>query len=100
MPDYEIPTGGIGVHEITLVANTQIYVWFADDLPQVEIVSHDGAAPVYFTVDGTNATVAGVGCYVVPPAIGSIVTEPPTAGPTRVHVISAGTPKISVCRAA
>ncbi|WP_069883546.1 hypothetical protein [Streptomyces luteocolor] len=98
MADYTLGANDWGVHGITLVANQVDTVQFADDVDEIEILSHDGAAPIYFTVDGTAPAVEGRGSRVLPAAISSAMIEPPTSGPTVVKVVSAGTPKISVMR--
>jgi hypothetical protein len=70
------------------------------DYDQVEVLNRDGTAEIYFTVDGTEPTVGGTGCEVLPAAMGSIVVAAPNApgagGGTVVKCISTGTPKVSV----
>jgi hypothetical protein len=66
------------------------------DLEQVEVVSLDGLAPIYFTIDGSAPTVAGAKTYVIPAAIGSKVVAVPTSGATVVRLISVGGPTYSV----
>ncbi|GAA4824475.1 hypothetical protein [Streptomyces ziwulingensis] len=98
MPSYTVQADEWGVHGITLEAGTVTTVHFPDDVTEIEILSHDGAAPIYFTVDATNPQVEGRASRVIPASISSAQVEPPTAGPTVVKMISAGTPKISVTR--
>lgn len=71
---------------------------FADPpKPRVEVLNVDGAAAVYFTTNGTDPTVGGDGCHVLPAAIGAVEVNDETAGSTSVvKLISAGTPKVSV----
>lgn len=95
MPTVTVPAGQIGAHALALVANTVTEVDFADDLDRVEVVS-DGAAAVYFTVDGSAPTVAGTNTYFLPAALGAKEVHPPTGGGTKVRLISAGTPTVSV----
>ena len=98
MADYTIEAGEWGVHGITLSAATICTIQFPDDVDEIEVLSHDGAAPIYFTVDGTNPAVEGRASRVIPASISSAQVQPPTAGPTVVKLISAGTPKVSVTR--
>jgi len=98
--DYTIQPGEWGVHGITLTAATVCTIAFPDDVNEIEVLSHDGTAPIYFTVDGTDPVVEGRGSRVIPAAISSAQVEPPTAGPTIVKLTSAGTPRISVMRTA
>ncbi|MFF3998531.1 hypothetical protein ACFYX8_35145 [Streptomyces cyaneofuscatus] len=98
MADYTIQPGEWGIHGVTLAAATVCTIRFPDDVDEIEVLSHDGAAAVYFTVDGTTPVVEGRGSRVIPAAISSAQVEPPTAGPTTVKLISAGTPRISVMR--
>lgn len=95
MPTYAVPAGDIGAHALALTANTVTEVDFADDLDRVEVVT-DGAAAVYFTVDGSVPTIAGTNTYFLPAALGAKEAHPPTGGGTKVRLISAGTPTVSV----
>lgn len=64
---------------------------------QVEVLSVDGGAEVYFTTNGEDPTVGGDGCYLLPAAICTLTVDDGTPGPTStVKLISAGTPRISV----
>ncbi len=64
---------------------------------RLEVLNVDGAAAVYFTIDGTTPTVGGNGCHVLPAAINSVELSDTTAGSTTtVKLISAGTPRVSV----
>jgi hypothetical protein len=98
MANHTVDAGNIGVHDVTLTADTVDTVTFEDDLRYVEIISHDGTAAIYFTVDGSTPTVAGANCYVYPPAIGVVKAQSPQQGETVVKLISSGTPTISVCK--
>ncbi|GGM75644.1 hypothetical protein GCM10012275_52930 [Longimycelium tulufanense] len=100
MPTVNIAAGKVGAHGITLSANVETDVQFADDLVAVEVLSHDGAAAVYLTVDGSAPAVEGDNCHVLPAVVGAIQLEPPTYTGTRVRMISAGTPTLSVMRMA
>lgn len=98
MAAYTVPSGHIGVHAKTLVANTQDTVTFTGaDLAEVEVLS-DGDADIYVRIGSGNATVAGTDCHRLPAALGSTVLSVPTTGDTVVKLISAGTPEYSVSR--
>lgn len=99
MAAHTVAAGQIGVYEVTLTAATVDTVTFDDDVDTVEVLSHDGAAAVYFTVDGSTPTVAGKGCWMLPAAASSATVDVGTAGDTVVKLISAGTPKVSISRA-
>jgi hypothetical protein len=92
---HTVAADEIGAHSKTLGANTVDTVNFADDVKQIEVVS-DGAAELYFTVDGTAPTVGGAKCYYLP-AFGGAREVPVHTGGT-VKLISSGTPKYSVAR--
>ena len=98
MASHTIADGEWGIHNVTLTAGAEDTFTFPDDVTEVEVLSHDGAATIYFTVDGTAATITGRHCRILPAAVSSVTAEPPTAGPTVVRVISSGTPTISVTR--
>lgn len=98
MASYTVQAGEWGVHGITLEAGTVTTVHFPDDVDEIEVLSHDGAAPIYFTVDGTTPVVEGRASRIIPASISAATVQPPTAGPTVVKLISAGTPKVSVTR--
>ena len=87
MPDSE---------HITLTASTVATVTLDADYNFVEVVNVDGAAAVYFTVDGATPTIAGAGTIVLPAAISGIEVQPWTSGLTTIKLISSGTPKVAV----
>lgn len=60
--------------------------------PLVEVLNRDASSPLYFTADGTAATVEGAGTYVVP-AGGALTVEIEAA---TVSVISAAAVAYSV----
>lgn len=81
---------------VTLVAATVATLTFDEDFPEVEVMNVTGTSPVYFRFDGTNPTVGGAGCHVVPAIAGTTVRRKPrTSGATVVKLISAGTPSVS-----
>lgn len=85
----------------TLVANTVTTVTMDDDYDRIEVVSRDGAAEVWFTVDGATPTVDGNDQHLLPAAVGGLQVA---AGSTNaaprtsvvVKLISSGTPKVYV----
>jgi len=82
---------------LTLSADTVATVAFDEDFEWVEVLNLTGTADVYFRADGQAPGVAATGSEVVGAAIGAALTVAvPTAGPTMVKLISAGTPKIAV----
>lgn len=80
----------------TLVAATVTTFTFDVDYNSVEVLNVDGAAAVYFTVDGTTPAVATTGSHVLPAAIGGLQIFPPTGTVSVVKLISGGTPTVSV----
>jgi len=81
---------------VTLVANTVSTVTLDADYDNVEVVSVDGTAAVYFTVNGATPTVAGNGTVVLPAAIGAVSLQPYGPELATIKLISAGTPKVAV----
>ena len=92
-------TGEVGA-SFTLAASTVDTVTLDFDAPVVEVVNRDGAAEVWYTLDGSTPTVAGKNCYYLPAAQAVDRREPPTAGATVVKLISSGTPAVRVQRGA
>jgi hypothetical protein len=87
----------------TLTANSATEVDVGDDAAdtfkreqEVEVLNRDGAAEIWFTVDGSTPTVAGDNCYCLPAAIGALKVAVAVDGPAPVKLISSGTPKYCV----
>ena len=96
MASYAVAASEVGVHDKALVAATVDTVTFDRDCDEVEVIA-DGAAAVYFTVDGSAPTVAGNNTHVLPAgAVGRRRVVVPTSGDTVVKLISSGTPRYSV----
>lgn len=100
MANYTVAVGAVAVHDKQLAANVADKVTFTgQDLDVVEILS-DGAAAIFVAFGAAAVpTVGGPNCYQIPAAAGSSVFRVHTSGDTVVHLISAGTPTYSVCRA-
>jgi hypothetical protein len=81
---------------VTLAANTVATLTLPTAFLLVEVMNVTGTAEVYFRFDGTDPTVGGDGCQVLPAAIGSVELRPETVTPTVVKLVSSGTPKVSV----
>lgn len=80
----------------TLVAATVTTVTLTDlEYEQLEVMNVDGAAAIYFRVDGVSPTVAGDDCEVIPATISVLRVATPSVD-NEVRLISAGTPKYSV----
>lgn len=82
----------------TLTAATVDTITLDADYVSVEIVNRDGSAEIYATVDtGITPAVGGVGCDVLPAAIGSLIIDASAYGPpTTLKLISSGTPAYTV----
>lgn len=103
MTAYSIAAGKLAAHAKSLAANTEDIVSFAGNARtgsyrNVDILVHSGTAPVYFTTDGSTATVAGDNCYVVLPGNAAQVS-PSLAGAGAIHLISAAAAVYSVSEA-
>lgn len=79
-----------------LAASTVDTVTLDGDYDQVEVVNRDGAAEIYFTVDGPPPTVAGDGTQVLPASISGVVVAAHADSDTVVRLISPGAPSYSV----
>lgn len=82
----------------TLTASTVATVTLTRDFQRVEVLNVTGSAAIYFTVDGSNPTVAGDDTYVVPAVTGASFSAPANASgsTTVVKLISSGTPGYAV----
>lgn len=98
MATHTVAQSDIAKHGITLTAGVVDTVTFTStDAARVQLFSN-GAAEVYFTVDGSTPTVGGANCYLLPAVASVDDVEPPTGGATVVKLISSGTPTLSVVR--
>ncbi len=96
MAEYVVAAGDKAAHAKVLVANVVDRVVLRRDWKEIEVLSHNGTAAIYFTVDGTEPTVGGAHCDVVPATPSSAIVPRQGSGQTFVKLISAGTPTYSV----
>lgn len=98
MATHTVAAGKVGTAAFTLVADAVDTVTFTGtDLDAVTVVS-DGAAAVWYTLDGSTPTVGGDNCWYIPDVVGVDTQSPPSSGQTVVKLISAGTPLLRVQR--
>lgn len=99
MATHKVSRDAIGSYEHALTADTVDTVEFASNLAAVEVVS-DGAAAIYFTIDGDAPTIKGADCFYLPGgAICSRAVASKKNQATVVRLISVGTPIYSVAKA-
>ena len=96
MASYTLTGSQVAAHDKTLVAATVDTVTFPGHVGKVEVLNINGAAAIYFTVDGSTPTVSGANTYALPAAVASREVRAPATGTTVVKLISAGTPTYSV----
>lgn len=82
----------------TLTAGVVTTLTFDGDFQNVEVTNVDGAAAIYFTTNGVNPAVEGVGSQVVVAGMGAFTEARAGIGDQSnvVKLISAGGPKVSV----
>lgn len=101
MADHDIAVGDgeVGTPEFALAAGVVTTVAADTDPSQLAIFS-DGAATVWFTLDGTDPEVGGARSWFLPAASCVESARDKDAGwdATDLRLISAGTPKIRVQR--
>ena len=88
-----------GAHAKTLTPGEADTVAFARHCNFVDVMSHNGAAAVYFTVDGTSPAVGANAAFMLPEHPGSVRVRIREDGPTAVKLISVGAVVYSVERA-
>jgi hypothetical protein len=96
--DHTIAASDLAVHEVQLTANTVESFTFAAGYCTVEVLSHDGAAIIYMTSDGSAPVVRGPRSIALPAAMTSQTVKSTDPKPTVVKLISEGTPLVSVTR--
>jgi hypothetical protein len=100
MGTHTVAPDAIGAHEIALTPNTvETVTLLWGGVAPIEVIS-DGAASIYYTLNGDDPTVAGDNCYVIPAGVQAVDTRAHTwsTHPTVVKLISTGSPTISVQR--
>ncbi len=97
MAEHVIGVGQVAVHNVQLVPNVVETFVVVDEIQVVEIIS-DGSAAAYYTVNGSEPTLAGPNTRLLP--AGGIVIDERHVGRDldAVKVISAGSPVISIQR--
>lgn len=92
-----VAAGKVGTPLITLTANTEEVISFADNIARVDIVNAGATADLWASVDGSQAAVGGANCYYVP--AGSVLTVGTVNAPSdQVRLISSGAPTVRVQR--
>lgn len=97
MADVVVGTGEVSSGRLSLVADEVQTITFSNNIGAVQVIS-DGAAAVYYTVDGTDPTVDGTNTFELPAGSVSVderTTVNTVAGDV-VKLISSGTPSIRV----
>lgn len=98
MATHTVAAGAVGTAAFVLTADAVDTVTFTGvDLDQVSVIS-DGAAAVWYTLDGSTPEVDGEGSWYIPAIASVATTPPPTAGSTVVKLVSEGTPLLRVQR--
>lgn len=80
----------------TLAASTVDTVTLTSPYPSVEVLNRDGAAAIYFTVDGSTPTVEGDNTFVLLDSKSALEVNTNSGTTSVVKLISAGTPTYSV----
>lgn len=97
MANHTVDADEVGVHEVTLTAATVDTITIEGSNDPIELLS-DGAASVFYTLDGSTPTVRGANCRQLPAFPSAVTKSPRYSGSLVVKLISAGTPTISVQR--
>lgn len=86
----DVNMGSRGVRNKLLTANVQDVVTINTRPGSVEIMSMDGACPIYITIDDDPASVEGEKTYVMPAAVGTLRVSTPGSSfdPTVVRLIA------------
>lgn len=99
MATRSIATGDVGTAAFTLVASTVDTINFDTAGVKFELYS-DGAAEVWYTLDGSTPAVDGADSYYLPAApCMKELRDTDVAGNAVLKLISAGTPRCRVQRA-
>lgn len=99
MPNYTVAASEVGVHEIPLLANTEVVVQFAVSVGDIEIENIAGTSRVYFTTNGSPPTVRGRNCRALAAALNAVeVTRDPGEAGGAVRMIAEHDTTVSVTR--
>jgi len=103
MADHIVAGSDVGVHA-TLAPDTADTITYEHVPSSVEILNRTGSDAIYVAVDGSDATVGGANCHVLPAAICALklaVTQFGTRTGEAIHVslISESAEDYSVSRA-
>lgn len=98
MAAHTVARGEVGVH-LQLTAGTVEIVIFDDTVGTVEIVARDGAAEVWYSIDGSDPAPGSASSYCIPAGMTG-VDERRTAGlrPSLVKLLATGAAAVSVQR--
>jgi len=92
-----VTSTGFAKHNVALTANVETIVELARDCTEVEVLVTASTQPVYFTVDGSAATIAGDTTYATMAGVNlAQVRVPGSVGLTKVRLISGATATVSV----
>lgn len=94
----DVNTGSKGVRNKLLTANVQDVVTINTRAGSVEVMSMDGACPIYITVDGDPSLIEGEKTQVMPAAIGTVKISTPGSSfdPTVVRLIAPANTRYSL----
>jgi hypothetical protein len=95
---YELAKGKVGAHAKTLAPNVIDSVTFQSVGDMNIEVRSDGAAAIYFTLDGSDPTVKGDHCYELPAAPCVRTVDRTKNLKQVVKLISSGSPEYSVSK--
>lgn len=97
MAEYVVNSGDVAVHNVQLQPSVVTWVSFIDDVPEVEILSN-GAAPIFYTRDGSEPTINGSNTRLIPAMAAGVLIDQILMSHHHdvLKFISAGSPTISV----
>lgn len=103
MATHSVAGAQVGVHNLALSAGVEEIVQFSEDVEQVEVTQVTGAAPVYFSTDGSAAEVPTAGapsaCYSTLTTLAPVALDPRTWQSTSIRLICSASATVSVVRA-
>lgn len=96
--EHVVASRDLAVHEVQLTPNTVETFTFEAGYCTVEVLSHDGAAIIYMTSDGSTPVVRGPRSFALPAAMTSQTVKSTDPKPTVIKLVSEGSPLVSVTR--